>query len=143
MIVGFPGETEDDFEQLMEFVQDCRFDRLGVFTFSDEEDATSAGLNGKVESSIKDDRQRRLMELQAGISRENNARFLGQTVPVLLEGPSQESDLLWEGRTSTQAPDIDGVVYLTDGITEQTQPGEIRLVRVEEAHEHDLVGVVV
>ena len=82
------------------------------------------------------------MELQSRISRRRNQRLVGQTLPVLLEGPARESDLLWEGRLSTQAPDIDGVVYISDGVDEGTRPGEIRSVRIDEAHEHDLVGIV-
>ncbi len=143
MIVGFPGETEEDFQQLLEFVKETEFDRLGAFAYSDEEHAESRLLDGKVDDGVKALRQRRLMKLQASISKKRNRRLLGQTLPVLLEGPSRDSDLLWEGRLSTQAPEIDGVVYITDGVTEQTRPGEIRQVRIEKAHEHDLVGVVV
>ncbi len=143
MIVGFPGESEADFQELLEFVKETEFDRLGAFTYSDEEHAESRLLDGKVSDALKARRQKRLMKLQASISKRRNRRLLGQICPVLLEGPSRDSDLLWEGRLSTQAPEIDGVVYITDGVTESTRPGEIREVRIEEAHEHDLVGVVV
>ncbi len=82
------------------------------------------------------------MELQAGISREKNSQMIGKCLPVLVEGLSKESDLMWEGRLSTQAPDIDGVVYLIDGVNEQTRPGDIVPVRITEAHEYDLVGTI-
>ena len=120
-----------------------KFDRLGAFCFSDEEHAGSYHLENKVPEEIKLQRQKSLMELQSTISRQLNQRLVGQTVPVLLEGISKESDMLWQGRTEGQAPDIDGVVYVTDGVTPATRPGEIGEVRVEEAHEYDLVGTLV
>ncbi|MFQ5737981.1 MAG: 30S ribosomal protein S12 methylthiotransferase RimO [Acidobacteriota bacterium] len=143
LIVGFPGETHEDFEALVEFVEAARFDRLGVFTYSDEEHAASRELGGKVREEVKLERQSRLMGLQSEISREKNHDLLGKTVPVMLEGVSEESELLWQGRLSTQAPEIDGVVYLTDGVTKDTRTGEIRQVRIIESHDYDLVGEVV
>ena len=143
MIVGFPGETSDDFEQLMEFAEEVRFDRLGAFVFSDEEHADSYRLESKVPDEIKRERRDRLMNLQSRISSEMNTRMIGQHVPVMVEGVSKESDLLWQGRTQGQAPDIDGVVYLTDGVSQDTKPGEIHTVRIDEAHAYDLVGAVV
>ncbi len=140
MIVGFPGETEEDFQELVSFVKDAEFDRLGVFIYSDEEDAASHQLNGKVAEKIKKFRQREIMKLQSRISRRKNRSLIGKNFPVLIEGPAKESDLLWEGRLSSQAPDIDGVVYLNDGVTENTCPGEILPVKITEAHEYDLVG---
>lgn len=142
MIVGFPGEKEEDVDELMGFVEEMRFDRLGVFTYSDEEDCAAYPLDEKVPEDVKKDRQKRLMELQAGISGEKNRQMIGKCLPVLVEGLSKESDLLWEGRLSTQAPDIDGVVYLNDGVNEQTRPGDIVPVKITEAHEYDLVGTV-
>ncbi len=142
MIVGFPGESDADFAELMEFVAEAQFDRLGVFTYSDEEEAASHHLPGKVPDQVKQERQTRVMKLQGQISRQRNQRLVGKTMPVLLQGPARESDLFWEGRLSTQAPDIDGVVYVTDGVTERTRPGEIRPLTVQEAHEYDLVGVL-
>jgi ribosomal protein S12 methylthiotransferase len=142
MIVGFPGEKEEDVDELMGFVEEMQFDRLGVFTYSDEEDSAAYPLDGKVPEDVKKDRQKRLMELQTGISREKNRQMIGKCLPVLVEGLSKESDLLWEGRLSTQAPDIDGVVYLNDGVSEQTRPGDIVPVRITEAHEYDLVGTI-
>ncbi len=143
MIVGFPGETDEDFQELLEFVAEVQFDRLGAFCFSDEEHAASHSLAGKVPDEVKKERQQRLMELQSTISRRMNERLVGQTLRVLLEGVSRESDLLWQGRTEAQAPDIDGLVYLTDGVTSSTRPGEIGEVLIEEAHEYDLVGTLI
>ncbi len=143
MIVGFPGETDEDFQELLEFVKDVQFDRLGAFCFSDEEHAASYPLENKVPEEIKQERQQRLMELQSTISLQINQRLVGRTLPVLLEGVSKESEMLWQGRTEGQAPDIDGVVYLTDGVTSSTRPGEIAEVLVEEVHEYDLVGTLV
>jgi ribosomal protein S12 methylthiotransferase len=82
------------------------------------------------------------MEIQAGISKGKNSQLVGKVVPVLVHGMAQESELFWEGRLPSQAPAIDGVVYLTDGITEEVRPGDIRSVRITEAHEYDLVGAV-
>ncbi len=142
MIVGFPGETDEDFSELLDFVSEARFDRLGAFTYSDEAAAEANDLPDKVPDDVAHDRQTELMQLQSKVSREMNASQVGTSRQVLLEGPAKESDLLWEGRLSTQAPDIDGVVYITDGIDESTRPGEIVPVRITEAHEYDLVGHV-
>ena len=143
MIVGFPGETDEDFEELVAFVREAQFDRLGAFTYSDEEDAASHGLDGKVPDDLKRERRDRLMKMQSGISRRKNELLIGQTRPVLMEGISRENEHLWEGRLATQAPDIDGTVYLNDGVTEDVLPGQIRPVRISEAHDYDLVGAVV
>ena len=108
-IVGFPGETEADFEELLQFVEAAQFDRLGVFTYSDEDTAASYQLDGKVDGRTIQNRKRRLMAAQRKISRANNRKLVGKEFPVLVEGPSQETDLLWECRMPTQAPEIDGV----------------------------------
>ena len=143
MIVGFPGETDDDFDQLMEFAEEVRFDRLGAFVFSDEEHAESHLLPGGVPDEVKLERRDRLMNLQSKISHELNTRMIGKQIPVMLEGVSKESDFLWQGRTQGQAPDIDGVVYLVDGVGQDMKPGEIHNVRIDKAHPYDLVGAVV
>jgi ribosomal protein S12 methylthiotransferase len=142
MIVGFPGETEADFQETCAFVEEVEFDRLGAFTYSDEEHAVSNALDGKVDEQTKQERISRLMTLQAGISKRRNRTLVGREFPVLLEGLSRETDLLWEGRMASQAPEIDGVVYLNDGVTESMRPGEIRNVLITEGHEYDLVGEV-
>jgi ribosomal protein S12 methylthiotransferase len=143
MIVGFPGETETDFRELCDFVKAAEFDRLGVFAYSDEEQTPAYDLAGKVTETVKQLRKKRVMQLQKRISRRRNADLVGQRRPVLIEGPSRESDLLWAGRLSTQAPEIDGVVYLNDGIDETVRPGDIREVLITEAFDYDLVGSVV
>ncbi|HUG44245.1 MAG TPA: 30S ribosomal protein S12 methylthiotransferase RimO [Acidobacteriota bacterium] len=143
MIVGFPGETEEDFRDLLEFVEEARFDRLGAFTYSDEEDAESFRLEGRVPKEVKVQRKQRLMELQSRISQEKNRELIGRVAPVLIEGPSRETDLLWEGRLQGQAPEIDGVVYLNDGVSADTRPGDFGRVSITEAHPHDLVGALV
>lgn len=142
MIVGFPGETDEDVQELIDFVQETQFDRLGVFAYSDEEGSGAYGLDGKLPEDVKEERRRQLMTIQANISKEKNSRLVGRVLPVLVEGMAKESELLWEGRLSSQAPDIDGVVYLTDGVTEGILPGDIRPVNITEAHEYDLVGTV-
>lgn len=144
MIVGFPGETEADFETLCQFVEAAQFDRLGVFTYSDEETSGSFHLDGKVDGRTIHNRKRRLLSLQKRISKQRNRKMIGQEIPVLIEGPSAETDLLWQARSSTQAPEIDGYCYINDfGESGQPQPGELRLLRVTEAHDYDLVGELV
>lgn len=142
LIVGFPGETESDFQALLDFVEEVQFDRLGVFAYSDEEDSEAYFLEGKIGDSVKRERVDRVMELQAGISKAKNSRLVDREFPLLVEGPSGETDLLWEGRLKSQAPEIDGVVYLNDGVISETRPGEIRKVRITAAFEYDLVGTL-
>ncbi len=142
MIVGFPGETEGDFRELLEFIEEVQFDRLGAFVYSDEEDAESCGLDRKVPDSVKQERLAVLMTTQAEISKRKNQAMVGGEYPILIEGPSRETDLLWEGRLPSQAPEIDGVVYLNDGVSERTRPGELGRVLITEAHEYDLVGTI-
>lgn len=140
MIVGFPGESERDFEELCQFVEAARFDRLGVFSYSDEETSASFHLDDKVSKRIIHNRKRKLMSLQRKISRDRNRKLVGCELPVLVEGPSKETEMLWEARLSTQAPEIDGVCYLTDLGPGEARAGEIRTIRVSEAHDYDLVG---
>ena len=142
MIVGFPGETDGDFRELLDFVSEIQFDRLGVFSYSDEEESGAYELDEKVPEEVKDERRDQLMKLQSRISRRRNRNLLRQKHAVLIEGPSTESDLLWQGRLSTQAPDIDGVVYLNDGVDESVRPGEIREVLITEVFDYDLVGAI-
>ncbi|MEX2262520.1 MAG: 30S ribosomal protein S12 methylthiotransferase RimO [Bryobacteraceae bacterium] len=141
-IAGFPGETQRDFEELCQFVQAARFDRLGVFTYSDEDSSASYHLDGKVDGRTIYNRKRRLLAIQRRISRARNREWLGREVSVLVEGLSRESDLLWEGRLATQAPEIDGVVLINDCEGEPPQAGQIRTLRVTEAHDYDLVGTL-
>ncbi|MFL6351621.1 MAG: 30S ribosomal protein S12 methylthiotransferase RimO [Bryobacteraceae bacterium] len=143
MIVGFPGETDDDFEQLCQFVKTAQFDRLGVFSYSDEETSQSYHLDGKVDKRTIYLRKRKLMALQRRISASRNSRLIGTERPVLVEGPSKETGLLWEARLSTQAPEIDGICYINDFGETEPRPGEIRTLRITEAHDYDLIGELV
>jgi ribosomal protein S12 methylthiotransferase len=143
MIVGFPGETEQDFEELCAFVQAARFDRLGVFSYSDEETSASYHLDGKVDGRTIYNRKRRLMALQKKISKQMNKRLVGQEVPVLVEGRSPESDLVWQARMATQAPEIDGVCYIEDFGEVAPRAGQFRRMRITAAHEYDLKGDLV
>jgi ribosomal protein S12 methylthiotransferase len=142
MIVGFPGETDGDFDHLCQFVEAARFDHLGVFAYSDEETSRSYKLDGKVSGRDIYNRRRRLMAIQRRISRANNRRRPGQQAEVLVEGPSPETPLLWQARLSTQAPEIDGVCLINDFEGEPPAAGQIRRMRITEAHDYDLVGTL-
>ncbi len=143
-ITGFPGETEEDFEELMSFMRNVEFDRVGVFTYSDEEGTPAFELPDKVDPKVAKQRQRRLMKEQARISRRKNRSRIGETVSVIFEGEAKESELLWQGRMETQAPDIDGCVLIND-VPEGVVPvaGDIVSVEITEAQEYDLVGRIV
>src|SRR5690349_6814817 len=132
MIVGFPGETARDFEELCQFVEAAQFDRLGVFTYSDEDSSRSFHLDGKVDARTVYNRKRRLLAIQRKISRARNRKLVGQEVSILVEGRSKETDLLWEGRMPTQAPEIDGVTLINDYDGASPRPGEIRRLRITE-----------
>jgi ribosomal protein S12 methylthiotransferase len=142
-IVGFPGETDADFEDLCQFVQAAHFDRLGVFAYSDEDTSQSYHLDGKVDPRTIAKRQRGLMSLQKKISRKKNRTLVGREFPVLVEGPSKETDLLWECRAMSQAPEIDGVSYINDFESAPPQAAQMRRFLVTEAHDYDLVGRLV
>jgi len=142
MIVGFPGETTGDFEQLCQFVDAARFDRLGVFSYSDEDSSASYQLDGKVDGRTIHNRKRRLMALQRKIARARNRRLIGAEVSVLVEGLSRETDLLWESRMPTQAPEIDGVTLINDFEGAEPRPGQIRKLRITEAHDYDVIGTL-
>ena len=139
-IVGFPGEGEKEFENLLDFVREVRFDHIGVFKYSPEEGTPAASLPGQVSEEIKEQRYCRLMEVQQGISFEKNRARVGQRVKVLVEGSSEETDLLLQGRAVFQAPEIDGVTYINSG---SASAGEIKEVLITEAHPYDLVGEIV
>lgn len=143
MIVGFPGETEQDFEQLCQFVEAAQFDRLGVFSYSDEDTSKSYLLDGKVDARTIYNRKRRLMSIQRKISKKRNKLLIGKELPVLVEGPSADTELLWQGRLPSQAPEIDGLVYINDFGPAAPKAGEIRRIRITEAHDYDLVGELV
>jgi ribosomal protein S12 methylthiotransferase len=143
MIVGFPGETDENFEELCQFVTAAQFDRLGVFSYSDEETSQSFHLDSKVEKAVIHRRKRKLMALQRRISLARNRQLVGREFPVLIEGPSKETELLWEARLPTQAPEIDGVCLVNDFGPGEVRRGEMRRLRVTEAHDYDLVGELV
>jgi ribosomal protein S12 methylthiotransferase len=143
-ITGFPGETEEDFEELLTFVRNVEFDRVGVFTYSDEDGTPAFDLPDKVNARTAKRRRARLMKEQARISRRRNRARIGSTVRVLFEGESTESDLLWQGRMETQAADIDGSVLINDAPEDfEPVPGQFVNVLITEAHEYDLVGHIV
>lgn len=141
-IVGFPGETESDFEELCDFVRAAQFDRLGVFSYSDEDTSKSYALDGKVDSRTIHRRKRTLMAVQRKISRARNRRLVGSEMPILVEGLSPETDLLWQGRMATQAPEIDGVTLINDFEGAAPRAGQIRMLRITEAHDYDVVGTL-
>ena len=141
-IVGFPGETAADFEELCQFVEAAKFDNLGVFTYSDEDTSGSYVLDGKVDGRTMQNRKRHLMAIQRKIARQRNRALVGAEVPVLVEGLSQETDLLWAARMSTQAPEIDGVTLINDFDGAEPQAGEMRTLRITEAHDYDVVGTL-
>jgi len=137
MMVGFPGETEDDIAEMTDFLQEHHFDHLGVFAYANEEGCKAASLPGQIAEETKEERLRKIMELQADISFAELQKHIGSVEQVLVEGLSKESDLLLEGRTRYQAPEIDGCVYITRGTVE---PGALVDVTITEAHTYDLVG---
>ncbi len=140
MIVGLPGETEEDFELLKEFVKTQRFERLGVFQYSDEEGTAAYDMADKVPQQTIERRWREIMAIQKRINREQNKKLVGKRIQVLVEGPSEESEHLLVGRHEGQAPEIDGQVYINDGLA---YPGEFVTLEITEAHDYDLVGKVV
>jgi ribosomal protein S12 methylthiotransferase len=139
-IVGFPGETEAQVDAIAELLREIQFDRLGVFTYSQEDGTAAFGLGDPVPGEVKTARQERLLALQSGIMRAKQAALVGSVQEVLVDGPARETELLLEGRTQGQAPDIDGVVYINDGAA---APGEIVRVKITQAGECDLVGHVI
>ena len=137
MRVGFPGETEDDITEMTDFLQEHHFDHLGVFAYANEEGCKAASLPGQIAEETKEKRLQKIMEFQADISFAALQKYVGTEEQVLVEGVSKESDLLLEGRTRYQAPEIDGCVYITRGTVE---PGALVDVTITEAHTYDLVG---
>ncbi len=137
VMVGFPGETEEEFNELKSFVEEMRFDHLGCFSYSQEEGTVAGRMKDQIDEDVKTRRLEEIMLLQKDISRDNLENKVGQKFPVLVTGLSSETDLLFEGRLSTQAPEVDGIVYINDG---KPVPGKIQLVEITEAHDYDLVG---
>src|SRR5450755_3460907 len=143
-VVGFPGETEKEFEELCEFVRAAEFDWMGTFSYSDQEGAGAFSLEDKLSSREIERRRKHLMRIQRAISKRKKKAQVGTEFDLLLEGASGESDLLLEGRTAMHAPEIDGKVFVTDvpeGLA--LQPGEFYRCQITEAHDYDLVARIV
>ncbi|MBW1887064.1 MAG: 30S ribosomal protein S12 methylthiotransferase RimO [Deltaproteobacteria bacterium] len=140
VMVGFPGETDEIFDELYHFVEIAQFDCLGAFIFSPERGTPAARLKGIVERDVARKRLEAIMELQAEISLKKNRRMIGRVEPVLIEGVSPETDLLLRGRTATMAPDVDSQVLINRG---QGNVGEIVPVLIKEAHPYDLIGEII
>jgi ribosomal protein S12 methylthiotransferase len=143
-IVGFPGETEAEFDELCDFVRAAQFDWLGVFGYSDEEGAKAFALGDKVPAREIERRRRKLMQIQKSISKRNKRKLIGREFDLLVEGPCDETPLLWEGRTAMHAPEIDGKVFINDfGPHDEIHAGEFHRVEITEAHDYDLVARIV
>lgn len=140
VIVGFPGETEDDFQELLDGIRKTRFNHLGVFRYSDEEGTPAFRLDEKVSPKVIEDRFEKVYELQREIVREENQKLVGQRLQVLVEGSHEETDLLLQGRHFGQAPDIDGKVIINEGFA---RSGDLVEVEITEALDYDLVGKIV
>ncbi len=139
-IVGHPGETDEEFQELCDFVEWARFEHVGVFRYSDEESCRSYGMPEKVQKRTAANRNRKLMTLQRKIAREKNQLLIGQELDVLVEGESDEHEFVMQGRHAGQAPEIDGQVFLSGG---EVAPGQIRRVKISQASDYDLVGEVI
>ncbi len=148
LIVGLPGETEEDFQGLLDFVREQRFERLGVFEYSREEGTPAAEMEEQVPESVKRERFQAVMEVQRDIAAAHQQSFLGRRIEVLVEGASAESEHLLAGRNAQQAPEIDGITYINEIAIEgepdaAVYPGEIVTIEVSDAGDYDLVGRVV
>jgi ribosomal protein S12 methylthiotransferase len=146
-IVGFPGETENDFRELCDFVRAAEFDWMGVFAYSDEDKSQSFALDRKVDEKTIARRRDTLMSIQKKISARKLKKQIGQTLQVMLEGPSKDTDLVWEARLQGMAPDIDGKVYITEfeGVNDAADlpaPGTLATIEITEAKDYDLIGRV-
>jgi ribosomal protein S12 methylthiotransferase len=140
-VVGFPGETPEEFEILCNFVKQAQFDWLGVFSYSDEEGAKAFALEDKVAPREIERRRKKLMSIQKQISRKKKRALIGQQFDLVLEGPSEETELLWQARTAMHAPEIDGTVYVNDfGDHEDIREGQFYRSEITEAHDYDLVA---
>ncbi len=156
-IVGFPGETDAQFRELKQYLSDTEFDRVGVFLYSDEDDTPAVGLPGKLDRTLMEDRRAELLDLQETIALKKGQQKIGSTLEVLVEGPSEETDLLLAARHEGQAPEIDGVVYINDIADHAASnsliqihrdaavphPGDLVKVQITEAAAYDLVGHIV
>jgi len=140
LIVGFPGETPEDFKKLLQFVEETRFDRLGVFCYSREEGTPAADMPDQVSERIKRERHKKLMRTQARVSFKHNRALVDSEEEVLVEGYSEETELLLKGRSSRQAPDVDGLVYITAG---NANVGDIVRLKITDSSDYDLIGEII
>ncbi|QWV94055.1 30S ribosomal protein S12 methylthiotransferase RimO [Geomonas oryzisoli] len=140
LIVGFPGETNEDFKTLLQFVEETRFDRLGVFCYSREEGTPAADMPEQVSERIKRERHKKLMRTQARVSFKHNRTLVDSEEDVLVEGYSEETELLLKGRSSRQAPDVDGQVYITAG---NANVGDIVRLKITDSSDYDLIGEII
>jgi ribosomal protein S12 methylthiotransferase len=143
-IAGFPGETAEDARILEQFIKEAKFDWMGVFSYSDEEGSGAYSLEGKLPRRTIEARRRRLMKVQQAISKKTRRQWLGRELLLLVEGESEETPLLWEGRSQFHAPEIDGKVYINDfGDLDGLEAGGFYRAMVTETHEYDLVGRII
>lgn len=139
LITGFPGETQEDHEELMEFVNDMEFERLGVFTYSPEEDTPAAEMEDQIPEDVKEERRDELMELQQEISLDNGEKLIGKTVTAMVEGKVADENA-YVGRTYGDAPGVDGYIFINTG--EMMMSGDFARVKVTGALEYDLIGEI-
>jgi ribosomal protein S12 methylthiotransferase len=143
-IVGFPGESQSDVEVLEQFIKEAKFDWLGVFSYSDEEGSAAFSNEGKLQKRTIEARKRRIMKLQQSISKRAKQQWVGREVMILAEGESEETPMLWEGRTQFHAPEIDGKVYINDfGELETLEAGRFYRAEITEAHDYDVVARII
>jgi len=145
MITGFPGETDEQFEEMVSFVKRWQFERLGVFTYSLEPDTPAARLDGHLPEEVKIARRDELMKVQQAIAHEHTQKQVGKTLPCIVDSHSGQRDDVWIGRSQADAPDIDCVVYITAPETNPLTPlaGKIVPVQMVAAAGYDLAGVMV
>ncbi|MBI2538304.1 MAG: 30S ribosomal protein S12 methylthiotransferase RimO, partial [Deltaproteobacteria bacterium] len=145
LIVGFPGETEEDFQQLLDFVEEAQFDRLGVFKYSVEEGTPAALMGNHLPEQEKEIRWQEVMDLQASISRKKNESLIGTLQLVMIDRYDAES-ARWLGRTQAHAPEVDGLVYLVAGRMDRGgakfRPGDLARARITGALDYDLIGAI-
>lgn len=140
LIVGFPGETEEEFQELKDFVEEFQFDYIGVFQYSREEDTVAYTMENQIPEEVKERRQAEIINLQNEIAESKNRKLLGREVEVLIDGISSESEYMLEGRLKTQALDIDGKVLTSEGTA---QVGEMVRIMLEQNFEYDFIGRIV
>ena len=141
LITGFPGESEDDHEILMDFVDEMEFDRLGVFTYSAEEDTAAARMDGQLDEEVKLTRRDEIMELQQEISIDKSSRYVEEILEVIIEGQAADEDALYVGRSYMDAPGVDGYVFIKS--EEELMSGDFARVRITKALEYDLIGELI